>query len=203
MSRDEVFEHRHTLFKVRDNRVLNNGVAFGTSLLGFTHQTTHTGKLLDLVFRTTGTRIEHHEYGIETLVGLGHFLQHNVTQSIVHLCPGVNYLVVALVVGGQTHAVVVGDGFDFLLSFLDNALLGFRDDNIVEVERQTCGVGHAITEVLNTVEEFASTVHTYRFNHIGDNLAQGLLLDYIVEIAHFVGDDAINDNSANRSFHAV
>ena len=55
MRRDEVFEHRHTLLKVRENWVFNNLLSFCTSLLRLGHQSTHTRKLLNLVFRTTGS----------------------------------------------------------------------------------------------------------------------------------------------------
>ena len=52
---DEVLEYRHTLLKVRDNRVLDNLMSLSTCLHRLGHKTTHTRKLLNLVLRTTGT----------------------------------------------------------------------------------------------------------------------------------------------------
>ena len=66
--RDKVLQHGKTFLKVRKNRVLDNLCTFCTGFLRLRHQTTHTGKLTDLFFRTTGTGIQHHEYGIEALV---------------------------------------------------------------------------------------------------------------------------------------
>ncbi len=62
VGRDEVFEHRQTFLEVCQNRVFDDLASFGTGLLGFRHKTTHACKLTDLVFRTTGTRVEHHEH---------------------------------------------------------------------------------------------------------------------------------------------
>ena len=77
--RNEVFEHGHTFLKVRKDRILDNLRTFGTSFLRLSHQTTHTGKLLNLVFRTTSSGIEHHIYGVKALIGFGHFFHEDIT----------------------------------------------------------------------------------------------------------------------------
>ena len=56
---DKVLQYRHTLLKVRKDRVLNDLRALCTSLLRFSHQTTHTRQLLNLILRTTGSGIKH------------------------------------------------------------------------------------------------------------------------------------------------
>ena len=68
VSRDKVLQHRKSLFKVRQDRILDDLTTFSTCLLRFCHQTTHTGELTDLLFRTTGTGIKHHVHRVETLI---------------------------------------------------------------------------------------------------------------------------------------
>ena len=59
---DEVFEHAQTLLEVGKNRVLDDLTAFCAGFLRLGHKTTHTGQLTDLVFRTTGAGVKHHEH---------------------------------------------------------------------------------------------------------------------------------------------
>ena len=68
VGRNEVLQHAHAFLEVGKNRVFDNLGAFGSGFLGLGHQTTHTGKLTDLSGRTTGSGIQHHIYGIETLI---------------------------------------------------------------------------------------------------------------------------------------
>ena len=145
MGRDEVLQHRHTFLEVRENRVLNSTASLCASLLRLGHQTTDTGKLLDLVFRTTGTGVEHHEHGIEALVSFCHLVQQNGTNIIVHVRPGIDNLIVTLVVGDESHVIVIGDLPDLSITLLDQLCLLLRNDDIVEVERQTSEVSHAVT----------------------------------------------------------
>ena len=201
--RNEVFEHRHTLLEVGENRVLNNLLSLGTSLLRLSHQTTHTGELLNLVFRTTGSRVEHHVNGVEALVGLGHFLQQDVAEFVVHMCPGIDNLIVAFVVGDETHVVVGLNLIDLFLAFLNDTFLLWRNNDIVEVEGQTCHISHAVTEVLDTVEELTGTSHTDGLDNVGNDTAQGLLRNDVVEEAYLVGNDAIDDDTADRCLHHV
>ena len=78
MGGDEVFEHREAFLEVGKNRVLDDLSAFSTGFLRFCHKTTHTGKLTDLVLRTTCSGVKHHEYRVEALVGLCHLLHQYV-----------------------------------------------------------------------------------------------------------------------------
>ena len=199
--RNEVFQHRHTLFEVREDGVFDNLLSFGTSLLRLGHQTTHTRELLNLVFRTTGTRVEHHEHGVKALVGLGHLFHQHITQVVVYVCPRVDYLVIAFGIGNETHVVVLGNLAYFLVTALNNLLFLFRNDDVVEVERKSGNVCHAVTQVLDAIEKFASASHTHTLNNVGDDATQGFLRDNFVEIAHLVGDDAVYDNASYGGFN--
>ena len=178
---DKVLLHRHTLLQVRKNRVLNDGVALGTSLLRLGHQTTHTSKLGNLIGRSTGTRVKHHVHSVEALVGLGHVLHHSLLQVGVDVCPSIDHLVVTLLIGDKTHIEVGGNVVDLILTLLHNGLLVVRNDDIVEVKRQTSEVCHAITQVLDAIEEGAGASHTHRLNYDGNEVTQRLLRNDAIE----------------------
>ena len=199
--RDKVFEHRHTFFKVRKDGVFDNLLSFGTGFLRFSHQTTHTRELFNLVFRTTSTRVEHHEHSVETLVGLGHLLHEHVTEVVVYVCPGVDNLVVAFGIGDETHVIVFGNLAYLFVTALNNLFFFTRDDDVVEVKRESGNVCHTITQVLDTIEELASAGHTHTLNYIGDDATQCFLRDDIIEIAYLFGDNAINDDTSYRGFY--
>ena len=67
VGRDEVLQHGQTLLEVRKDRVFDDLSSFGAGFLRFGHQTTHTGQLTDLLFRTTGSGIQHHVNRVEAL----------------------------------------------------------------------------------------------------------------------------------------
>ena len=201
MGRDEVLQHAHSFLEVGQNRVLNDLCTFCTGLLGLGHQTTHTCQLANLVFRTTGTRVEHHVNGVETLVGLGHLLHQHITQFVVDMGPGINNLVVTLVVGDETHIVVVGNLTDFVITSCHQVNLLLRNNDVVEVERKTCKICHAVTKVLDTVEELAGTGKTYSLDHLGDDVAQAFLGYNLIDKSDFLRNYAIDDDTTYRGFH--
>ena len=87
------------------------------------------------------------------------------------------------------------------MTAIHDFLLFWRDDDIVEVERKTCNVSHAVTEVLDAVEELAGASHTYSLNNVGDESAQCLLRDDIIEEAYFLWDDLVDDDTSDRCLH--
>ena len=170
--RNEVLQHGHTLLEVGDDRVLDDLRTLGTSLLRLCHQTTHTGELGNLVGRTTRTGVEHHIYGVEALVVFGHVLHHGSLQVGIDVRPGIDDLIVTLLVGDETHIVVVRDLVDFLLTLGHDAVLLLRHDDIVKVEGETGNIGHVVTEVLDTVEEGAGAGHVHGLDYISDQSTQ-------------------------------
>ena len=117
------------------------------------------------------------------------------------MCPGVDNLVVTLVLSDEAHAIVVLDGTNFVLTALHNLLLFWRDDDVVKVERQTSDVCHAVTEVLDAVEELAGTSHTDSLDYAGDDATQGLLRDDVVEEAYLIGYNLVHDDTTYRGLH--
>ena len=86
--------------------------------------------------------------------------------------PGIDNLVVTLVVGDETHVIVLGNLLNLGITFLNQFLLRLRNDDIVKVERQTCLVSHAVTKVLDTIQELTSLSETYVLDNIGNDVAQ-------------------------------
>ena len=58
-----------------------------------------------------------------------------------------------------------------------------------------------IAEVLDTIEELAGTSNAYGLDDVGDDIAEGLLGDNVVEEAYFHGDDLVDDDTSHGSFH--
>ena len=196
---DKVFEHGKTFLEVCKNRVLDDLTAFCTCLLGFSHKTAHTGELTDLVLRTTGTGIEHHVDCVEALVSLRHLLHQHVGELGVDLCPDIDDLLVAFLIGDKTHLEVVHDFCHLSISFVDNLFLLRRDEHVAEVEGQTAAECHVVAEVLDVVEELCRAGDTALLDDDGDDVAERLLGQNLVEISYFLGDVLIDEDTTDGS----
>ena len=117
--------------------------------------------------------------------------------------PGIDNLIVTLVIGDESHVIVVSNLTNLLITLLDQVGLLLRDDDIVEVERQTGQICHAVTEVLNTIEELTSLCETYVLDNIGNDITQTLLRDDLVNEAYLLRNDAIHNDTTYRSFNHV
>ena len=133
VGRNKVFQHGHTLLKVRDNGVLNDK-RLGTGLLRLGHQTTHTRELANLSLTTTSSRVKHHVHSIEALVGLLHFLHQDFRQVVVDVSPGVDDLVVAFLICDKAHSIVLSNTLYFIITTVNEGLLLLGDNDISKVE---------------------------------------------------------------------
>ena len=172
MGRDEVLQHAQPLLEVREDGVFDNLRGIGRRFLGFGHQTTHPGELTNLLFRTTGSGVQHHVDGVEALVVFGELFEHRLSQFGVGMCPDVDNLVVAFVVGDETHVVVFHHFGDLVVTVLYERLLLFRDNHGVEVERQPPAEGHLVPHGFDIVEEVGRHCRTAFFHHVADDVAQ-------------------------------
>ena len=134
VGRDKVLQHRKTLLEVRQDRVLNDLRTLSTALLRLRHQTTHTRELTNLRLRTTGTGIHHHEDRVESVVVFLQLLNQNVRQLAVDVCPCIDNLVVTLVVGDETHVIVVHRLLNSVVTLLYQCLFLLRDQYVGQVE---------------------------------------------------------------------
>ena len=178
---NKVLLHRHTLLQVIKNRVLDDWITLGSCFLRFSHQTTHTCELCNLVSTTTRTWVEHHKHSIEALVSLSHVFHNRLLQVVVNVCPCVNNLVVTFLISDKTHIKVGCDFVYLVLTLLHNSWFLCRNNNIIKVKRKTCQIWHAITQILDTIEEGTSTSHTYRLNNSWDKVTQWLLWNNAIE----------------------
>ena len=119
------------------------------------------------------------------------------------MCPGIDYLVVTLGVGDESHVIVLGNLAHFLVTLLHEGFLLLGDNDVVEVERKSGKVSHAVTEVLDTVEELASLCETYVLDHVGNDVAETLLGYYLIYISHLRGNDAVDDDTSHGCLHEV
>ena len=115
--------------------------------------------------------------------------------------PSIDNLVVTLVICNESHIIVVGNLTYLIVTLLDQLSFLLRDNDIVEVERQTCQICHTVTKVLNTVEELAGLSKTNILNHVSNNATETLLRDHLIDITYLIRDNAINDNTTYRSFY--
>ena len=98
------------------------------------HQTTHTGELTDLLFRTTCTGVHHHVDRVESLLVGFNAVHQDVGQLRVGVRPDVNDLVVTFVVRDETHVVVLHHFRHLLRRTIDQLFLLSWDDDVVQVE---------------------------------------------------------------------
>ena len=201
MRSDEVLQYGHTLLEVGDDRVLNDLGTFCTGFLRFRHQTTHTGKLGNLISRTTGTGVEHHINSVEALISLGHVLHHTCLEVIVDVCPGIDDLIVTFLVRNETHFIVGLHLVNLVLPLAYDVFLLIRYDDIIEVEGQTGNIGHMVTEILDTVKELAGTCHADSLDDIGNETAERLLGNNAIKEANLGRDDLVDDDTTDRSLY--
>ena len=180
------------------DRVLDDLLAtLDTRLLRLGHKATHTAQLTDLLLRTAGARVKHHVYRVETVVVLDQRVDHYLRQLGIDVRPNVDDLVVTLVVGDKTHVVVLHDGVRTLVTLLHELLLLLGDNHRVEVERQTALESHAVTHVLDVVEERSHLVGAGLLHHHGDDVAQRLLRKHRIDVAHLLGNDLVEEDAAD------
>ena len=198
VGRDEILEHTQALLEVRQNRVLDDLAAFGAALLGLGHKAAHTRELTDLVFRTTGARVEHHEHRVEAFLVGADLLHQSVGQAGVDMCPDIDYLVIALVVGYETHRMVLENLLNLLVAFAHIFFFLLRDEHVAEVERNASLEGHVVAEVLDVVEELGRTRNTARLDDARDDCAQRFLRQNLVDIADLLRNIMVDKHAAHR-----
>ena len=64
------------------------------------------------------------------------------------MCPDVDDLVITLIVGNETHVVIVHYLVDLFVTFIHQFLFFLGNDNIVEVEGQSAPESHLESQIL-------------------------------------------------------
>ena len=117
--------------------------------------------------------------------------------------PSINNLIITLVIGDESHVIVVGNLLYLFITLSDKLSLLLWNNDIIEVERQTSQISHAVTKVLDTIKELTSLGETYILNNGCDDVAQTLLRDYLIYITNLLWNDTVHDNTTNRSLNHV
>ncbi len=142
---DEVLQHVQAFTEVRRDGGLDDGAVW----LG--HQAAHASELTDLRSGATGARVGHHVDGIERLLThvlamtildrlVGEVIHQRLADFIARTAPDVHHLVVALALRHQTGGVLLLDFLDFLFGASDDRVLLFRNQHVVDADRDA-GLG--------------------------------------------------------------
>ena len=182
VSGDEVLQYAKPFFEVGKNRVFDNLSAFGTGFLWFSHKTTHTRQLTNLLLATASTRVEHHIHGVEALLVGDEFLHQYVGKLFVYARPYVDNLIITFVVGDETHIVVAHNLIDLFVAGFHQIALLVGDNDVEQVERQTALERHLITKVLDIVEELSRFCHSRVLYDITDNISERFFSKQFVDI---------------------
>ena len=186
VGRHEVLQNVQTLTEVRGNRSLNNGA------VRLSHQTAHTGQLTDLSCRTASTGVRHHVDGVERFLSclvavtvdnrfVGDFIHHHLTDFFCRTTPNINDLVVAFAGSHQTGGVLSIDLFDFLFGFVNDFVLLFRNNHVVDSNRQAADGSEVVAALHQFIgEDHGFTQSAAAESHV-DQLSDLFLLEGLVQ----------------------
>ena len=144
MGRHEVFQYVQTFTEVGLDRQLDSPSC------RICHQTTHTGKLFDLLVRTTGSGIRHHK-DIVVFIQTG---KQGLCQGIVCCFPCLYDFFVTLFFGNQTTLKVPCNLIHRILCLLDHLRLLRRYRHIRNRYRHRCPCGELVSNGFYIVKYF-------------------------------------------------
>ena len=142
----EVFQNVHTFTEVGFYR------KFDGSTGCISHQTTHTGKLFDLLFGTTGTGVSHHLDVVISIQTSHQFF----CQTIIGFVPCINNTTVTFFFCITSTVKFSCDLVNLCLCFIQHSLLGIRNDNIGNGYGNSSLCGIMVTQVFYIIQNFSS-----------------------------------------------
>ncbi len=132
------------------------------------HQASHTCQLFDLLIRTTGSGIRHHE----DVIVLIKSAQKKLGQMIIDFLPCGDYFLIALFICDQSTLVVAGDLVDGFLRLLKQLRLFLRDSHIRDGYRHSCAGGDMISHCLHGIKNLSGSGRTVGVDDLLQNLLQ-------------------------------
>ena len=192
--RDEVLQHRQTFTEVRrDGRLDDFAGRLG-------HQSTHTGELADLLFRSASAGVGHDVNRIDVafFVAALHFAEHFVGNFFRDRRPDFDDLVVALAVGDGAVQILLLHSDHLLLGVLDQNLLAVRNDHVVDADGQARRGRELEAERLDLVEHLDRDFETEAQVAVVHQRADALLLEQAVDVRHAFGQVVVQDGAADR-----
>ena len=188
------------------DEVLQNGKAFTEVCLdwyldgltgGVSHKATHTGKLTDLVHRTTSAGVRHH---VDRIVGVKAVLKCS-GDILGGLFPLGDNEAVTLVIGNEAALELTLDLDDLLLSLAYEGLLRLRHGHVGDGDCDSALGGVLVAHCLDAVENFGRNGEAVLLDAAVNDIAQLLLADLEADlvIEHGLGIGAVNISQILRN----
>ena len=201
MGRNEILDYIQPFLKVGKNRVFDNRpYRAGNIFLRLGHQPPHTTQLPDLLTRAPGTGVHHHIDGVEALLVFFQLFHQGSRKLRVDARPDVDNLVVALVVGNQTHVVVLPYGIYFLFGLGYQLFFFLGHFHIIQPHRQATFVSSLETEVFDVVKEQSGARHARNLQHLGDHPLQFFFGKQGVDKAYFLRYMLVEEHATGHRF---
>src|SRR5271157_5513006 len=199
VGRAEVLEHRQPLAEVGlDGRLDDLARGLG-------HQSAHAGELANLLDTAAGARLGHQENRVQVDLALARVVaqcfHHLGRDPLTGVGPGVQHLVVPLLVGDDSALVQLVVLLDLFFGLGDDLVLGQRGLEVVGRERQARAGRFAKPEVLHPVQERDRLAPTEDLVAVGDDALKLLLPQGQVVKRHLVVQDVIEDDPPHRGLH--
>src|SRR5581483_3280819 len=196
---DEVLQDVETFAEVRRDRRLDD---FARRL---GHQSAHSRKLADLLFRTASAGVGHDVDRIDRagLVLLLEYVEHLVGYFFRNGRPDFDDLVVTLAVSNSAVEVLLLNVDHLLLGVFHQRVLVLGDDHVVNADRQSRTRGVVEAERLDAVEHLHRGLETKAQIGIVHELADSLLLEQAIDVRHAFGKSIVEDHAANGRVHIL
>ena len=194
--RGEVFQDAQAFAEVGLDR------RFDDLARGLGHQTTHAGQLADLFDTASGTRVGHQEDRVQVDLTVSdvvaELLHHLAGDLFTGVGPGIEHLVIALLLGDDAAVVELGRLGDFLLGVVQDLSLRLGGLEVVGRERKPRPRRFAEAEVLHRVEQVDRLSPAEDLVTVGDDPLELLLAEREVVIRHLRVKDVVEDHAAGR-----
>ena len=127
-----------------------------------------------------------------------HVVEHLIGHALGHARPHLDHFVRPLAVGDGTVQVLLLHGEDVLFRLAHQAVLGVRDDHVVEADREPGLGGVTEAEVLDPVQRLDRGLQAQVQVAVVHQLADSLLLQQAVDVRHPLGQRVVEDGAAHR-----
>ena len=192
VGRDEVLEHRETFAEVRNDRTLDNFTR------GLGHEAAHAAELFDLRLVAPCAGVDHHEERRRlcfAIVVLDLAIK-RVGDRVGRAGPDVDDLLVALAVGDDTVAILLGNLLDFFVCLLDDLFLFFGNHHVDDTDRGAGAGCFLEAEDLELVESFDGLLLACDLIAAPDDLTNLLLADIVVDETNAGRPDLVEADAA-------
>ena len=190
---DEVLQHRQTFAEVRSDRRFDNFAG------GLGHQSAHSGKLANLLFRSASAGVGHDVDRVDhaLLVLLFEGFEHFVGNLFGDVAPDGDDFVVALAVGDGAIEILLLNLDDFVLGGIHQLELDAGDDHVADADGNAGLRRVEEAEFLEAVEHQNGLLETEAQVGILHQRLNALLLQQAVDEGHVRRQVIVEDHAAD------